>query len=101
MNCSIRGNPREDDILPKLDEPNVVIGPLNCVLLKMLMNSKRTMISLLPPTGSVFWNATSICVLNGVRCSGFVRGAFPTVKGGPADQAPALNQLLRHEQAGS
>ena len=46
---------------PKLEEPNVVFGPLNCVLLKMLMISARS-ISEPPPIGSVFWKATSVWV---------------------------------------
>src|SRR5688572_18818756 len=100
MICSNRGKPREDEIRPKLEEPKVMFGPLNWVLLKTLMISARSMSS--PrPRGSVFWNATSVCDLNGVRMRVSVRGALPKVNAGAADQAAGLNQLARQPQAGS
>src|SRR5450432_1273988 len=101
MSCNRRGKPRELEIWPKLEEPKTVLGPLNCVLLKTLMISARSMIVRPPPTGSVFWNATSVWVLNGVRMRVSVRGASPRVNAGAAVQAAGLNQLLRQLHAGS
>src|ERR1051325_1268308 len=100
MSCTSRGNPRADEIRPKLEEPNVVFGPLNWVLLKMLMISAR-IINAPPPIGSVFWKAMSVWVLNGVRMSVFVRGALPKVNGAAVVHAPALNQLMRQLHPGS
>src|SRR6476646_410326 len=100
MSCTSRGNPRVDEMRPKLEEPNVMFGPLNCVLLKMLMISAR-IIKAPPPIGSVFWKATSVWVLNGVRMSVFVRGALPNVNGAAVVQAAELNQLMRQLHAGS
>src|SRR3989442_888604 len=101
MTCSRRGKPRVAEIWPKLEEPKRVPGALNCALLKRLMISARTMIAFPPPTGSTFWSATSVCVLNGVRVRVSVRGALPKVKAGACDHAAGLNQLLMQEQAGS
>ena len=67
------------ETVPKDDEPKVMSGPLNWVLLKMLIISKRIMISFEPPRGSTFWNAMSVCVLKGVRMSVSVRGELPKV----------------------
>src|SRR5687768_2884256 len=100
MICSMRGNPRVDEMRPKLEEPNVMFGPLNCVLLNTLMISART-IRAPPPIGSVFWNAMSVWVLNGVRMRVSVRGALPKVNGAAVVQAAGLNQLLRQLQDGS
>src|SRR5262245_46857190 len=102
MSWSRRGKPRDEEILPKLEPPKTVLGPLNWVLLKMLMISARSMICLLPPPmGSIFWNATSVWVLFGVRMSVLVRGELPNVNAGAADHAPVLNQLLMQLQSGS
>src|SRR5947199_9322216 len=76
-------------------------GPLNCVLLKMLIISNRTMTCLVPPSGSTFWNATSVWVLKGVRMSVSVRGALPNVNVGAFDQAAGLNQLAMQPHSGS
>src|SRR6185295_4178348 len=100
MSCSSRGNPRVDEIRPKLEEPNVMFGPLNCVLLKMLMISAR-IINAPPPIGSVFWKATSVWVLKGVRMPVSVRGELPKVNGVAVVHAAGLNQLLRQLQSGS
>src|SRR6185369_6839639 len=100
MICTSRGNPRVDGSRPKLEGPNVRFGPLNCVLLKMLMTSARS-ISAPPPIGSVFWKATSVWVLNGVRMPVSVRGELPKVNGVAVVQAAGLNQLLRQLHAGS
>ena len=78
-----------------------MFGPLNCVLLNMLMISARTISSLLPPIGSVFWKATSVWVLNGVSIRVSVRGALPKVNAGACDHAAGLNQLLMQEHSGS
>ena len=60
-----------------------------------------TMICLLPPRGSIFWSATSVWVLNGVRMRVSVRGALPKVKAGAADHAARSNQLAMQPQPGS
>src|SRR5438477_9494509 len=101
MSCTMRGKPRELEMWPKLEEPKTVLGPLNCVLLKRLMISARTMIARPPPTGSVFWSATSVWVLNGVRMRVSVRGALLSVNAGAVDHAAGLNQLLMQLHSGS
>src|SRR5262249_30522240 len=98
----MRGKPRVPSIVPKLDEPKVVLGPLNCTLFMRLMISARIIRAFPPlPSGSIFWNATSVCVLKGVRIRESVRGELPRVNAGAVDQAPGLNQLLMQEQPGS
>src|SRR5687768_1333519 len=94
MSCNSRGKPRVDEMRPKSEEPNWMFGPLNCALFRMLNNSARTISVRPPPSGSVFWNATSVWVLNGVRMRVSVRGALPKVNAGAVDHAAGLNQLL-------
>ena len=80
-------------IWPKLEEPKRVFGPLNCALLKRLMISARSISVRLPPSGSTFCRATSVCVLNGVSWRESVRGELPKVKAGAIDHA-ALKRAL-------